>query len=205
MELKRFDYQDVLQLERLKRMNLINSLSGFKSANLVGTHDRDGHTNLAIFSSALHFGANPPLQGILVRPTSVPRHTYANIKATGEFTLNHVNADMYQQAHQTAARYADESSEFEAVGLSPLYGPTIKAPYVLESHIRIGLRLKQEIPIPLNGTILLIGEVHEIMFPADILAEDGFLDLEAAGTVAVSNLDSYHKTHKLERLPYART
>ncbi|MCJ8275234.1 MAG: flavin reductase family protein, partial [Bdellovibrionales bacterium] len=51
-------------------IKLVNSLSGFKSANLVGTQSKDGQTNLAMFSSFFHLGANPPLMGFVLRPHS---------------------------------------------------------------------------------------------------------------------------------------
>ncbi|MCS7053720.1 MAG: flavin reductase, partial [Ignavibacterium sp.] len=81
--------EKILDFERRYRINFVNSLSGFKSANLIGTISKSGITNLAIFSSVIHVGANPPLIGILFRPLSVPRHTYNNIKETGCFTINH--------------------------------------------------------------------------------------------------------------------
>ena len=40
--------------DRSELICLINSLSGAKSANLVGTQDEEGNQNLAIFSSAVH-------------------------------------------------------------------------------------------------------------------------------------------------------
>ena len=36
------------------------------------------------------------------------------------------------------------------------------------------------------------------------LQSDGFLDLQAIDTVAVTGLDSYHTANKLNRLPYAK-
>ncbi|MFT6388340.1 MAG: hypothetical protein ACJAUP_001720 [Cellvibrionaceae bacterium] len=42
-------------------VNFINSLSGFKSANLIGTVDSVQNTNLAIVSSVIHLCAKPPL------------------------------------------------------------------------------------------------------------------------------------------------
>jgi len=36
------------------------------------------------------------------------------------------------------------------------------------------------------------------------LQEDGFVDIEAIDTVAVSGLDSYHVTERLARLAYAK-
>ena len=57
--------ENILQFEKLYRTNLFNSLSGFKSANLIGTISKEGKTNLAIFSSVIHVGANPPFNWII--------------------------------------------------------------------------------------------------------------------------------------------
>lgn len=202
--LKRISEEDIDQLEKRFRTNLINSLSGFKSANLVGTIDKAGNTNLAVFSSVIHFGANPPLLGMLSRPNSVDRHTYENIKATGFYTINHIHKDFYAKAHQTAARYPRDISEFEAVGLNPEFRGNIPAPYVAESSIKMGLSLVEEHKIAANDTILLVGQLKELFLSEEILGGDGFVDLEKAESVCISGLDSYHKTERLNRLPYAK-
>jgi flavin reductase (DIM6/NTAB) family NADH-FMN oxidoreductase RutF len=111
--------QNILDFEKLYRATLINSISGFKSANLIGTISSRGNTNLAIFNSVIHFGSNPSALGFLMRPVSVERHTYENIIDTGSFTINHINKEIYRQAHQTSARYEKELSEFDACGLTP--------------------------------------------------------------------------------------
>ena len=91
----------------------INSLSGYKSANLVGTKSKTGQENLSIVSSVVHLGANPPLMGFVVRPHSKdsPRHTFENLESTSFFTLNHVNDKIIKESHQTSARYPREVSE----------------------------------------------------------------------------------------------
>ncbi len=122
--------QDITALENHERVFFINSLSGFKSANLVGTASVEGHTNLAIVSSVVHLGANPPLLGMIMRPTSAERGTLKNIIDTGVYTLNHVSADIYQQAHQTSARYPEDVSEFNQVGLSEQWEDEFIAPFV---------------------------------------------------------------------------
>ncbi len=195
---------DILHFEKLYRTNFVNSLSGFKSANLIGTISKEGKTNLAIFSSAIHVGANPPLIGILVRPASVPRHTYTNIKETNFFTINHINKDIFKKAHQTAARYYKDVSEFDECGFTPEYSDTIKAPYVKESKIKIGCRFVEEHEIKFNGTIFIVGEILEVIVPDDVVDEDGFVDIEKAETVAISGLDSYHETKRIARLSYAK-
>ncbi len=195
---------DYEQMEKRYRANFFNSLTGFKAGVLIGTVNEVGQTNLAIFTSAVHIGANPPLIGLIVRPTTAPRHTYENIKATGFYTLNQIHADFFEQAHHTAARYGADVSEFEATGLTPAYTDTHPAPYVAESTVKHGLEFAEEQPIEINGTILLIGRVIETVMTADFVQPDGFVDLEAAGSVTVSGLDSYHKTERLARLPYAK-
>jgi flavin reductase (DIM6/NTAB) family NADH-FMN oxidoreductase RutF len=67
---------DISQLEKVERLNLINSCTGYKSANLIATKSVDGAVNVAIFSSITHLGSNPALIGFIVRPTTVPRNTY---------------------------------------------------------------------------------------------------------------------------------
>jgi hypothetical protein len=68
----------------------------------------------------------------------------------------------------------------------------------------MGMRLVRDLPIEENGTRLMIGQVVWIEIPDEVLAEDGYVDLEAAGTVTISGLDAYHSTQRLVRLPYAK-
>jgi flavin reductase (DIM6/NTAB) family NADH-FMN oxidoreductase RutF len=191
-------------MEQKYRAAFFNSLSGFKPLNLVGTANAAGHTNLCIVNSVFHLGSNPPLMGMIIRPDSVDRHTLHNIRALGWYTLNHVHQGIYRQAHQTSARYPGHISEFDACGFTPLYTPACKAPYVQQSHIRTGLSVAQINLLPINGTYLVIGKVEEVMIPHGTLGPDGFVDIEKAGTLAGSALDSYHTTQKIARLNYAK-
>ncbi len=199
-----FSSTQLAAMETRFRAAFLNSLGGFKSLVLVGTADVDGHSNLAVFNSLVHIGANPPLCGLIFRPDSVERHTLSNIENTGVYTINHVHEGMYQAAHQTAARYPKEESEFEAVGLSRFYMPGIPTPFVAESRVRFAVELQEKIPITLNGTIMIIGKITDVWIPEGILQLDGFLDLEAAGTLTCSGLDSYHRTERIARLSYAK-
>jgi len=195
---------ELMQMEQRERAHLINSVGGFKSVCLIGTVDEAGQTNLAIFNSIVHIGANPPLISFIMRPDSVERHTLANILNVGYYTINHLNETIYKQAHQTSARYPKEVSEFDSTGLTPEFKNDFKAPFVAESQIQLGIEFKERINLTINNTIMIIGEIKEIYFPTDCLLEDGYLDIEKAGTIACTGLDSYHLTQRLERLPYAK-
>lgn len=196
--------EEILQLEKLERAALINSITGFKSLNLIGTSNKNGQTNLAVFNSVIHLGANPPLMGMIIRPDSVERHTLSNIEETGFFTVNHVNKDIYKQAHQTSARYPGDLSEFDACDLTPSYKNEFSAPYVKESSIQIGLSYAEKINIAINGTTMVIGEIRQLYFPKDAWCADGYLDIEKTGTIACTGLDSYHAAKRIARLTYAK-
>jgi len=194
------------EMEQRYRAQFINSIHGFKPANLLGTQNKKGQSNLSIFSSVFHLGANPALVGMIVRPHSTKsrRHSYENILATGFYTLNQVHKGIYQQAHQTSARYSELESEFEATGLQEEYLLDFPAPFVLESKLKMALELKEVVDIKINNTHMLIGEIKWIIIPDDSILEDGTLDLEAIDSVAISGLNRYHQTTLLEQLPYAK-
>ncbi len=51
---------------------------------------------------------------------------------------------------------------------------------------------------------MVIGEIKNIYFPENCLQEDGYLDIEKAGTITCSGLDSYHLSNRMSRLAYAK-
>ncbi len=144
--------------ERFYRANFINSLTGFKSASLIGTINAQGVPNLGMFSSMVHIGSDPALIGYINRPVAAAPHTLANIKANGFYTVNHIHPAFLAQAHQTSAKYPDEVNEFTEVGLTEEYIEGVQVPFVKESAIKYLLSLKEIIPIQLNDTFLVIGQ-----------------------------------------------
>lgn len=186
------------------RTNFINSLSGFKSLQLLSTVNEKGVSNLALFNSIFHVGANPPYLGLVVRPDGPEHDTLKNILKQEYYTLNNVLEKFYQQAHQTSARYVSGESEFTACGFNEEYMVDFPVPFVKESSIQIGLKLKEVIPVKTNGTTIVIGEIVLIRMDEKCLLSDGTVDLEAAGSITVAGLDSYHRTQKIARLAYAK-
>lgn len=203
-KIEHYTLADIMHLEKRKKVNMINSLSGFRSVALIGSTDEDKKTNLAIFNSFVHIGSAPPCIGFISRPDIEDRHTVSNILRTGYYTINHISEEMYLQSHQTSARYPKDISEFDAVNLSPEFISGFQAPFVRESTIQIGLHFREQVPIKINGTILIVGEIQHIRFPIGCLCEDGFVDIEKAGSLTCSGLDSYHSTRRIQRLSYAK-
>ena len=187
-----------------RRARLVNSLSGFKSATLVGSMDGKGVHNLSVVSSVVHLGSSPAQMGMVLRPPGTDAHTYKNVMETGQCTFNHIGVDWVVQAHQCSARYPADASEFDAVGLTPC-GQTDgwMAPAVQEARVRMGLTLAKDMELP-NGCRFMVLDVAWVEVDGQAMAEDGHLDLGRARTAAISGLDGYHDTRHLGRLSYAK-
>lgn len=199
------DKEQLNQYESRYRAQLMNSLAGVKQAVLIGTKSNDGHTNLAVFNSLIHIGANPPLWGVICRPDTVKRDTLNNILETREYTFNFVQTIDFEKVHQTSAKYEKHISEFEACGFTESYQPHFNAPFVAEAPVKIGMRLEQKMDISINNTILLIGSIVHIELDEKLIGSDGFVHLQDANTLACTGLDAYYETRLITRLSYAKT
>lgn len=197
-------FEDIERMEKPHRVQFATSLPGVKPISLIGTADPSGQTNLALFSSILHLGSNPCLLGMVSRPDAAERHTLSNIQTTRAWTINHLHAEILDAAHQCSARYPRETSEFDATGLNAHFEPGFTAPFVAESRFRIGLSLVDLIPIPANGTILIVGKVERVQFAEGHLLGHGGMDLPALECLGSTALDTYFSIAPLARLAYAK-
>ena len=202
--MKTFTNQEIKALEHIYKINLVNSITGYKPANLVGTISNTGNTNVAVFSSVIHLGSSPALLGMVFIPTTVARNTYDNIKENGCYTLNHIHQEIIEDAHHTSAKYPSEISEFEMTGLQEEYKPNCPSPFVKGAPVQIEMKYVNEYAIQENGTILLIGSVEKVHIQESLIEKDGFVNLSKGKVVAINGLDGYIKTESVERQSYQR-
>ncbi len=191
-------------LEKIKKINLINSCSGYKSANLIGTISKEGITNVAVFSSVTHLGSNPPTLGFILRPTTVPRDTYKNILESGVFTINHIFEDIIEDAHHTSAKYEEAISEFDITALEDEYHNDCIAPFVKGSPVQMEMKFIEEYHIKSNNVIHIISEIKNLYVKDYILNDDGFLDLAKGKVAAINGLDAYAIADGNTRFNYQR-
>ena len=191
-------------MERVYRLNLINSCTGYKSANLIGSISTKNVCNVAVFSSITHLGSDPALLTFIVRPTTVPRDTYKNIIDTKEFTVNHINVNDIEDAHHTSARYPAMISEFDMTNLEKEFLEGYKAPFVKSSLIKLGCKFLNLYEIIENNTLLIVAEINDIFFNENIIQVDGWLNLDLAKSVTVNGLDGYSLPKLVERFKYAK-
>jgi len=171
---------------------------------MLGTISNEGITNIGLFNSVFHLGANPSLLGFVLRPDTPDHDTYDNILETGEYTFNNVIPEYYEQAHQTSASFPSGVSEFLPCGFTKFYINGFKPPFVNESTIKIGLEFKESVDININNTKIIIGEIVKIIIDERLIVSDGYVDHIKAKTITVAGLDSYFSANALGRLSYAK-
>jgi flavin reductase (DIM6/NTAB) family NADH-FMN oxidoreductase RutF len=120
------------------------------------------------------------------------------------YTINHIHEEILPKAHQTSAKYPEQVSEFDAVGLTPQFVEGVKAPFVQESRVKYAVALREIIPISWNDTFFVIGEIQSVWVDTSLVKDDGFLELEKAGTLCSLGLDGYYVTKQRARLAYAK-
>ena len=199
-----YSTKQIEEISHLQKINLINSATGYKSANLIGTKSLDNKTNLAIFSSVTHYGSAPAIFGFVVRPSTVVRNTYNNIKNTGFFTINPVFESIIEDAHHTSAKYPEEISEFDQTNLEEEYKDGFYAPFVKGAPIQIGLKIIEEHAIKANGTILVLGEIVKLYVDETLIEKDLFINLSKGKIATINGLDGYTVPTAPKRLPYQR-
>lgn len=197
-------HSDIKEFSRFYRANLINCLTGAKPAVLIGSANKEGKTNLALFSNIIHIGADPAMLGYLQRPIGESGDTFRNIMETGCYTFNLVTPEIVEQAHFTSAKFSTSVSEFEACKLTPEFVPGFTAPFVTECRVKIGLTCVEVIPVKLNNTTLVIGSIDHILLPDSILKNDGNIIPEAAGLVSAVGLEQYCSLSTICTMSYAK-
>ena len=194
----------ISEMEKIERLNLINSCTGYKSANLIATKSVEGIANVAIFSSITHLGSNPAMIGFIVRPNTVPRDTYKNIKETGFFTVNHITQKIIADAHHTSANYDSDISEFNKTDFEAEYKNDLEIPFVKDSPVQLYCKYLNEYHIKENDTIHIIATIEHLFFNENMQHKDGWLQLDKANVVAINGLDGYCLPKLIDRFQYAR-
>lgn len=202
--MKHYTAKDLQEMNKIYRRNLVNSSTGYKSANLIATISRKGRTNVAVFNSVFHLGSNPPMLGLVLRTNTVPKAILEDIHQAGCFTVNHIQENMIEQAHKTAVQREEESSAFESTGLKAEFLDDFPAPYVMQFSIKLGCGFSNEYTIKENGSLLVVAAIEHIYFEPGIEMPDGWLRLEDAGSVVINGLDGYAMPRLLDRFRYAR-
>ena len=203
MGLVRIDRPQIEQMDKIQRLNFINSCTGYKSANLIATISNSGKSNVAVFSSVTHIGSDPALIGFIIRPSVTPRNTYANIKEYGYFTVNHIYSDIIAEAHQSSANYGPDESEFDHTNLEAVYHGGCPISFVKGSPVKLLCKYSSEYLIKENGCMHIIASIEAIFYEEELLDKEHHLQLDKGKVVTISGLKSYALPQVLKEFPKA--
>ena len=202
--MKEFDHSAIDSILKVPRLNLINAVTGYKSANLIGTISSEDVLNVAVISSVTHLGSNPPMLGFMLRPmTTAPKDTYRNIKDNHYFTVNSITKPMIAAAHHTSANYLPEISEFDRTNLEPEFLDNLNVPFVKGSPVRLLCKYLNEYKIEENGCIHLIASIEKIFIEDELLQDDFSVRLDLGEIVAINGVDGYALPQFINRFEYA--
>ena len=191
MNVSKYNESQISNLDRTFKINLINSITGLKPANLIGTTDKN-IDNVAIFSSVLHLGSSPALIGFMIRPQYKRKtDTYLNLLENPYFTINSIEREYIDKAHKSSGKYSKDISEFDELNIEKVYIDNYKAPFVKDSLIKIGLHKVEEIKL-LNRCRLIVGKVELLVINNNILESDGNIDFSKSTTTCISGCQNYY-------------
>ena len=79
-----------------------------------------------------------------------------------------------------------------------------EAPFVKSSKVKFACKYLNEYDIKENNTVLVVAAIQTLYVDEKSIHEDGWIQLDKAGTVTINGLDGYAKTSLLNRFEYAR-
>lgn len=102
----------------------------------ASTVDKNGNVNLSPFSFFNVFGSHPPV--LIFSPSrrvrdNTPKHTFENIKETGEVVINIGNYPLVEQMSLSSTEYEKGVNEFIKAGLTEVPSVVVKPPRVAEA------------------------------------------------------------------------
>ena len=196
--------KDINKLDKVYKINLINSIIGAKSANLVSTLSDEGVDNIAVFSSVIHLGSNPPLIGFIVRPQeSRITDTYRNIKYLKQYGICSISSKMIDKSHLTSKKTPSNESEYKLFDIEKDYIDNFPVPFAKESQIKIGLNFIEEMFI-VNKCRLIVGEVEIIKINSSI-AKSGNLNFDKLDGITITGISTYNKIKNPIEMPYVKS
>jgi len=120
----------------------------------ASTISEAGVPNLAPYSFYNAFSSNPPMVVFSSNrrvSNNTTKHTLENVEATKEVVINVVTHAIHRQMALTSIDFAEDESEFDKAGLTPVPSELVKPFRVKESPVQMECRVSQIIPLGTEG------------------------------------------------------
>lgn len=141
---------------------------------IVGTYCEDGKPNAMNVAWAGICSSNPPCIAISIRRQ---RCTYENILKRKAFTVNLPSEKYIKEADYFGMVSGKTADKFKAVGLTPVRGDKVDAPYIKEFPFNMECKVVDIFQISEHTQI--IGEIVDIKVDGNCINKDGLPNIEA--------------------------
>ena len=147
---------------------------------VITTRKENGKPNAA-FQAWSSFGGDG--KGFYAVMSGVMRHThtYSNILRTGEFVINFISKDYYDNCITTIRQNGEDEDEISAGGFTEEAAVTVDCPRLKEAFLSMECKLDKDIPMS-DFSAVLIGKVLHIAADEDYAngidgkyGDDGFM------------------------------
>lgn len=164
---------DFRTLQASDRYRLLTSFVVPRPIALVTTRAPSGHDNAAPMSFFNVFAQEPPILilGIQGRSGGAEKDTTANLRRTGEFVVNMVDASLADRMIICGTSLAPEVDELKLAGLTAVPALQVDAARVAESPCAMECRVEQIIDYP--GRAIVLGRVVQMHVRDDCLDAAG--------------------------------
>lgn len=140
---------------------------------VIGTYDSDGRANAMTASWGGICCSTPPCIAVSIRKAT---YTYGNLVEREAFTVNIPAESQIKAADYFGMVSGRKEDKFKAIGLTPVKGGHVNAPYIEEFPLVIECRLVQSIEI--GSHTQFIGEVMDVKADESVLGDGEVPDIE---------------------------
>ena len=173
---------------RTVHKNLI-SLIGPRPICFASTIDKDGNSNLALYSFFNVFSAKPPI--LVFSParsgrTNLTKDTHENIKEVPEVVVNLVNYEMVWKMSIASSPYPRGVNEFEKAGFTEIPSDLVRPSRLKESPAQLECKVQEIKEMGHTGGAgnLVICEVLKIHIDEEMIGDTGYADPRKMDLVA---------------------
>ena len=174
------------------RYRLLTNFVGPRPIALVTTRAPEGHINAAPMSFFNVFSHDPPIVvlGIQPRKDGREKDTVANIRRTGEFTVNMVDLDLARTMLICGLAVEPDVSETDLAGETVAPGAQLASGRLPASPCAMECRVERLIEYPRR--VLVLGEVVHMHVRRDCLDAAGrYVNPETYHPIARLHADNY--------------
>ena len=140
---------------------------------VIGTYDNEGRPNMATAAWAGICASAPPALFVSYR---IERYTHDNILNKKAFTVNIPSEVYVKETDYFGMKSGRRHDKLSKVGLTPVKGSVVDAPYIKEFPCVIECKLIGH--NDLGSHTAFIGEILDLKMDEEILTEDGTPDVE---------------------------